>query len=174
MPDISILVGSVSESYNFLSFMQSIQFRNLNQANSDSVAFRISSDDYDRFKNYLNSVLTPSWANTDAAAQDNQDGAVIRAAKYGTTVIANNALELTVDNVALAAPGNFASSGSGHGSLPDLHVGYVAAALTGAHEGRAILLNENAIFPNPLPRFHNTFNESVWSRWISNYVSGSS
>ena len=138
------------DNNNFCHFMTSIEYlRDVTETQVDvngdlitvpALKFRIKKTDFEKFRDYMNTIYVPSWAETNADSQDGVNNAKIRAD------IPNNNLDLTVVQVNpfRPAPGNF--NNSSHGSLPDLYIGYIAAALTGAHEGRAILLNEDAIF----------------------------
>ena len=137
---------------NLLSLLRTIEFRNLNRTSQvpyDSIIFRISTTNYTRCVNYLNSIYTPSWARTNATDVDSTNNAIIRTREdsAGNTFAQNDFL-LTVDEVA-TAPGNFHTST--HGCFADLHIGYIASCLTNAHEGRAVIINENTIFDT----FHN-------------------
>lgn len=115
------------------------------------IDFRIAVADYDALGAYLDDVFVPRWQNTDVTGGSGGE-AMLRAStdRTGAQFVGGNALELYiadrngVDPWKAPAPGNFDLTS--HGSISDLHVGYVAAALTNAHQGRAILLNEAAVF----------------------------
>lgn len=148
-----------TNSENLLSLFQKIEFRNLNSASAeyDDIRFRISEDNYIKFSNYMTDVFTPSWANSDAGDVDNTSDGKIRAKLDNAGATITNTMTMTVAEGSVAAPGNFNTSV--HGSFPDLHIGYVAAALTNAHEGRAVILNEESVF--------NTMNSSFGTDFMS-------
>jgi len=152
-----------TNSENLLTLFKKIEFRNLNSASAeyDDVRFRIAEADYTKFSNYMSDVFTPTWANTDAGVVDNTNDAMIRAKldNAGAT-ITNNTMTMTVAEGSVAAPGNF--NNSVHGCFPDLHIGYVAAALTNAHEGRAVILNEESVFENLNGSFGTDFMSKLW------------
>jgi hypothetical protein len=147
------------------SLFQKIQFRNLNSASAefDDVRFRIAETDYTKFSNYMTDVFTPSWANTNAGDVDNTPDALIHAKKDNqSNSFSTNTMKMTVaeSSSTVPAPGNF--DGSEHGCFPDLHIGYVAAALTNAHEGRAVILNEKSVFEKMNDSFGADFMSSLW------------
>lgn len=142
-----------ASSENLLSIFNGIQYRNLNTTIDDDIRFRMSVAMYNAAVEYLDDLFTPSWANTNAQTVDNTNDAVIKAVKDGDgTDYADNSMTLTISQDSsrhtVSGPGNFVSNvlSTTHGCLADLHVSYVAASLTNAHEGKAIILNENDIF----------------------------
>ena len=161
----TIVTSESSEALDLLSLLQKIEFRNRNSISStdpqDDIRFRISASDYSNFENYMTDVFTPLWENSDADTEDGRNDAQIRAKTVTGGTMGVNQLDMTVTAVA-AAPGNF--NGSKHGSFPDLHLGYVAAALTNAHEGRAVILNEPNVF--------NSMNGSFGSQFMSSLFEG--
>jgi len=156
-----------TNSENLLSLFKKIQFRNLNQTSGavlDDVRFRIAAADYTKFSNYMSDVFTPTWANSDAGDVDvdgNNDAKIRAKLDNAGATITNNTMTMTVDEGSVAAPGNF--DGSEHGCFPDLHIGYVAAALTNAHEGRAVILNEESVFENLNGSFGTAFMSSLFN-----------
>lgn len=151
-----------TNSENLLSLFQKIQFRNLNSASAeyDDIRFRIAEADYTKFSNYMTDVFTPSWANSDAGDVDNTNDGKIRAKKDNEGATITNSMTMSVAEGSVTAPGNF--NGSEHGCFPDLHIGYVAAALTNAHEGRAVILNEESVFDTMNSAFGTDFMSSLW------------
>lgn len=149
---------------NLLSLLRTVEFRNYNQtdqAPNDSLVFRISAENYTRCVHYLNDIYTPSWTNTNAQDMDNTNNAIVRAKQdHAGNALADNSFLLTVDQVA-TAPGNFHTST--HGCFADLHIGYISACLTNAHEGRALINNEHTIFNT----FHNTSVNNFGSSFMS-------
>ena len=153
-----------THSNTLLSLLQSIEFRNLNSSSIefDDIRFRISETNYGRLAQYMTDVFTPEWANTDAGDVDNTNDALIRAKKDNqSNSFSTNTMTMAVAEGSVDAPGNF--DGSEHGSFPDLHIGYVAAALTNAHEGRAVILNEESVFDTMNSSFGADFMSSLWS-----------
>ena len=146
------------------TLFQKIQFRNLNSASAayDDVRFRIAETDYTKFSNYMTDVFTPKWANSDLGEDtvDGKNGAKIRANKDGAGTNITSTMTMKVDKGDGDAPGNFHESE--HGCFPDLHIGYVAAALTNAHEGRAVILNENSVFEKMNGSFGTDFMKSLF------------
>ena len=133
----------------------------------DDIRFRISETDYAKFSNYMTDVFTPSWANSDAGDVDNTNNGKIRAKKDNVAAAITNTMTMTVTEGSIPAPGNFNSSE--HGCFPDLHIGYVAAALTNAHEGRAVILNEESVFNTMNSALFGTdFMSSLWGNAIAN------
>ena len=142
--EVMVIIGTL------LTLLQTIQWRNYNatdesnSADSDDIVFRISTTNYQNTVQYLNErVFTPSWSQTDTQLVDNTNDATIRSLVPVGAGTNTNAVEMKVTDVQNGAPGNL--SESVFGSLADLHIGYVSASLTNAHEGRAIILNENDI-----------------------------
>ena len=126
-----------------------IEWRNINtltgdDADLDDVVFRISTADYTTLVNNINLLFTPDWSQTDSQLEDNQNNAIIRALIPPGNPSNTNAVQMTINTPTNGQPGNV--NNAVFGSLADLHIGYVAAAMTNAHEGRAILLNETDIF----------------------------
>jgi len=155
-----------TNSENLLTLFKKIEFRNLNSASAeyDDVRFRIAEADYTKFSNYMSDVFTPTWANTDAGVVDNTNDAMIRA-KLDNTGATTNTMTMTVAEGSVPAPGNF--NNSVHGCFPDLHIGYVAAALTNAHEGRAVILNEESVFDTMNSSFGADFMSGLWDSAIA-------
>lgn len=97
----------------------------------------------------LTNALTPAFENTDASEKNNSPSIQIRAK---TNDSAGDFLggSVTVKEVSASdsdAPGLPANwKSSEHGCLSDALVGYLAMVLTGAHQGRAIIVNEDVIF----------------------------
>lgn len=150
--DATVLVTGVpvTESGDSIrTHFRKIEWRNLNtltgdEADFDDVVFRISTADYTTLVDNINLLFTPDWSQTDAALEDNENDAVIRALIPPGNPSNTNEVQMTINTPTNGEPGNI--NNAVFGSLADLHIGYVAAALTNAHEGRAILLNENTIF----------------------------
>lgn len=149
---------------NLLSLLRTVEFRNYNhtdQAPNDALVFRISAENYTRCVHYLNDIYTPAWTNTNAGDVDNTNNAILRAKQdHAGNAITDNSFLLTVDQVA-TAPGNFHTST--HGCFADMHIGYISACLTNAHEGRALINNEHTIFNT----FHNTSVNNFGSAFLS-------
>ena len=165
---VSNMPSDPTNSETLLSLFQKIQFRNLNSASSeyDDIRFRIAEADYTKFSNYMTDVFTPSWANSDAGDVDNTNDGKIRAKKDNEGAVITNSMTMSVavSEGSVAAPGNF--NNSVHGCFPDLHIGYVAAALTNAHEGRAVILNEESVFDEMNSAFGDDFMSSLWDSAI--------
>ena len=159
-----------THSNTLLSLLQSIEFRNLNSLSSefDDIRFRMSETNYGRLAQYMTDMFTPEWVNTDVADGDHTNDAMIRAKLDNAGATITNTMTLTVEEGSVPAPGNF--NDSEHGCFPDLHIGYVAAALTNAHEGRAVILNEESIFASMHNNsgMHNNFGTQFTSQlWNS-------
>ena len=159
---ITVAAMPSAHSETLLSLLKKIEFRNMNSASGeldelDDIRFRIAESDYNTFADYMTDVFTPSWTNSNAGEQDKTNDAKIRAKQDKDGGAITNSMTMTVTEGAVAAPGNF--NNSVHGSFPDLHIGYVAAALTNAHEGRGVILNEESVF--------NTMNASFGTDFMS-------
>ena len=150
-----------THSYTLLSFLQSIEFRNYNSTSDDNIRFRISVTNYGLFAQYMSDIFTPAWSKTDAGVVDNTNDAMIRATLNNAGDTITNTMTLLVEQGNVSAPGNFHDSE--HGSIPDVHIGYMAAALTNAHEGRAVILNEENVFNTMNGSFGTDFISSLWS-----------
>lgn len=150
-----------THSYTLLSFLQSIEFRNYNSASDDNIRFRMSATNYGLFAQYMSDIFTPAWSKTDAGVVDNTNDAMIRATLNNAGDTITNTMTLLVEQGNVSAPGNFHDSE--HGSIPDVHIGYMAAALTNAHEGRAVILNEENVFNTMNGSFGTDFISSLWS-----------
>lgn len=149
--------------HSLLDFFQTICYKDSSTATEDyshvplsnGICFEMKKTNYDAMSNYLDDLFTPAWSNTNAQDVDNQNDAIIRAKTDRNGNIFDNGVtdefQLKISQESKHThdgPGNFVSQSitTEHGSFADLHIGYVAAVLTNAHEGRAIILNEDVIF----------------------------
>lgn len=158
---VSNIPSTETTGQSLMDLFRCIEFTNFYQQpvidNSykdlDGVMFRIHQTHYTTLQSHVNTIFTPSFASTDAHLINNVSDQKIRYllpvdASVNTNQTVFRVTQMTDAGIETIvggspAPGDF--NNSTHGCLGDVHIGYLSAALTGTHRGRAIVNNEDVI-----------------------------